>query len=70
MWKDRIIELVIEEEAEHVFKINPAADRRLSSCLGLSFHTQCILQVIIFLENPSGVVVPSCSSFMRDPASV
>lgn len=70
MWKDRTIELVIEEEAGHIFKINPAADGRLSSCLGLSFHTQCILKVIIFLENASGVVVPSRSSLMRDPASV
>ena len=35
MWKDRIIELVIEEEAGHILKINPAA-WRLSSCLGLS----------------------------------
>lgn len=69
MRKDRIVELVIGEEAGHMLKINPAADRRPSSCLGLSCHTQCVLQVIIFLENPSGVVVSLCSSLMRDPAS-
>lgn len=69
MWKDRIIELVIEE-AGHIFKINPAADRRVGSFLGLSFHTQWMLQVIIFLENLSDAIVPSCSSLMSDPASV
>lgn len=39
MCKDTVTELVTQDKAGHILKINPAA-WRLSSCLGLLFHTQ------------------------------